>query len=92
MSRSDQRFDYAAPAVLHENVPGGPIVTGVQTWRGGPIAEGTLADMIRMGIALPMSRAVHTSITVDAHTSAAGDTLLKYSQYCEIADRADFPR
>ena len=49
MSRSDQRFDYAAPAVLHENVPGGPIVTGVQTWRGGPIAEGTLAEMIRMG-------------------------------------------
>jgi hypothetical protein len=90
MSLKDCKIKYEAPAVLHERVAAGPIVTGVQYFRGGPIAQGTFADMILMGRGLPPERAVNTSITVDADV-AGGETFLEFEQYSEIAERADFP-
>jgi hypothetical protein len=90
MSLSDCKIEYKAFAVLHECVAAGPMMSGVQFFRGEPIAEGTLAGMIKMGMALPHERAVNTSITIDAHV-AGGDTLLEFTQYRQIAERTDFP-
>ena len=53
MSLSDCKIEYKAFAVLHECVAAGPMMSGVQFFRGEPIAEGTLAGMIKMGMALP---------------------------------------
>jgi hypothetical protein len=90
MSLKDCKIDYEAPAVLHEREAAGPIVTGVQYFRGGPIAQGTFADMIVMGRGLPPERAVNTSITIDP--GVAGDaTFLEFDRYSEIAERSDFP-
>jgi hypothetical protein len=90
MSLRDCKIEYDALAVLHERVPAGPIRSGVQFLRGGPIAQGTVARMIKVGMAVPPDRAVNTSITVDHHV-AGGETFLEFGQYSEIAQRSDFP-
>ena len=63
MSLADCKIEYDAPAVLHERVASGPIVSGVQVFRGGPIAEGSFAGMIKKGLALPQERAVNRKLT-----------------------------
>lgn len=81
---------YDATAVLHEHVTAGPAACGVQFFRGGPINEGTFAEMIKFGMALPPDRAINTSITIDCYV-AEGRTLLEFEEYREFGKRADYP-
>jgi hypothetical protein len=90
MSLSDCEIAYDAAASLHERA-WQPIVSGVQFGRGGAIATGTLAAMVKKAVGMPKESWGNLSITVDPH-AAEGKTWLEFVQIEEIARRPDFPR
>ncbi|AGK57299.1 hypothetical protein HYPDE_28098 [Hyphomicrobium denitrificans 1NES1] len=79
-----------AAADLHERV-WGPVVNGVATGGGGPIASGTFGGMVARAIQMPRERWADLSISVDHH-AAGGKTWLEFADIQEVFKRADFPK
>jgi len=84
MSLSDCKINYEAAAVLHER----ETVRDARKVRGGgPISNGSLAEMIREAMASP-ERFGNISISVDG----VGDGWLEIAEIKEIFRRSDFPQ
>jgi hypothetical protein len=73
---------WGAPATLHERVWGGPGTAMV----GGPIAYGTLGDMLERALRASEDRLCNLSISVDGYATG-GSTWLEIEDIKALAGR-----
>lgn len=89
MSLGNCKIEWNAAATLHERVWEGIGRAGIG--RGGPIASGSFAGMMRRVLSAPKEKVDDLSITVDAYV-AGGKTWLEIADIRELSGRPDFPK